>query len=80
MLIEDKQKLDENVRKVVSQSALRKLRGLADESKRDDISKVIFAKRMLFVFAGIFVLVLAISLISPQFIVGALRTATASIH
>jgi hypothetical protein len=77
---EDQDLLDANVRKVVSQSAIRKLGQLADESKRDDINKAIFAKRMLYVFAGIFVLAAAIFLISPQSIIGILRSATTSFH
>jgi len=80
MLIEDKQKIEANVQKVVSQSVLRKMERLADESKRDDISKAIFAKRMLYIFAGVFALVVAIYLVSPQFIMSVLRTATASIR
>jgi hypothetical protein len=80
MLSEDKQKLDENVQKVVSQSALKKMGLLADEAKMDDISKALFARRMLYAFAGVCALAVAIFLISPQFIIGFLRTATASIH
>jgi hypothetical protein len=63
---EDRDLLDANVRKVVSQSAIRKLGQFADESKQDDISKAIFAKRMLYVFAGIFAAAVAVYLTAPQ--------------
>jgi hypothetical protein len=77
---EDKDLLDANVRKIISQSAIRKLGQLADESKRDDISKAIFAKRMLCVFTVFFAVAAAVYVIAPQSIIGILRTATASFH
>jgi hypothetical protein len=55
---------------IVSDSALRKMELLAEELKRDDISKAIFAKRMLYIFAIVFAAMVAAYLIAPQSIIG----------
>jgi hypothetical protein len=77
---EEQDLLKANVRQVVGQSAMRKLSTLANDSKRDDINNTIFAKRMLCGFVFIFAAAVAVYLISPQSIIGILRTATASFH